>query len=78
MAEEALEEVAAECPMAVEKIDITTDSSLFERYQYEIPVIVVEGGGTISGRIGLAEVRRVLRLPPLPSGKGSQARGNQP
>lgn len=67
-AEDLLEEITAECPLDVEIIDITTDTDLFERYRYEIPVIAVEGGGTISGRITIEDLRRALHLglPRLP------------
>jgi hypothetical protein len=78
VAEEALEEVGTECPMAVEKFDITTDADLFNHYRYEIPVIVVEGGGTVSGRITPSDVRRVLRLPATSPNKGSRNSNNHP
>jgi hypothetical protein len=61
-AEELLEALAFECPLDLEKIDITTDIDVFDRYRYEIPVIAVEGGGTASGRITEADLRRVLHL----------------
>ena len=63
-AEELLEEIAGECPMDLEMIDITEDMDIFDRYRYEIPVIAVEGGGTASGRITEADLRRVLHLGP--------------
>jgi hypothetical protein len=61
-AEELLEALALECPLDLEKIDITTDVDIFDRYRYEIPVIAVEGGGTASGRITEADLRRALHL----------------
>lgn len=61
-AEELLESLAAECPLDLEVVDITTDMDIFDRYRYEIPVVAVEGGGTVSGRITEADLRRVLRL----------------
>ena len=64
LAEELLDEVSSECPMSVEQIDIMTDVDLFERYRYEIPVVAVEGGGTIGGKITIEDLRRVLRLRP--------------
>ncbi len=39
-----------------------TDVDLFERYRYEIPVVAVEGGGSVGGRITLEDLRRILRL----------------
>jgi glutaredoxin len=70
-AEELLEALAVECPLDLEKIDITTDIDIFDRYRYEIPVVAVEGGGTASGRITEADLRRILylgvrRSPPAP------------
>ena len=44
----------------ITSIDITADLSLFERYKYEIPVVVVEGGGTVAGRIDERLLRRAL------------------
>ena len=61
-AEELLEALAAECPLDLETIDITTDIDIFDRYRYEIPVVAVEGGGTASGRITEADLRRILHL----------------
>jgi hypothetical protein len=60
-----LEEVALECPLDLEIFDITTDMDLFERYRYEIPVVAVEGGGSVAGRISRDDLRKVLRLTPL-------------
>jgi glutaredoxin len=62
--EELLEEISLECPLDLEQIDITTDIDIFERYRYEIPVVAVEGGGTVSGRIAMEDLRRILRLGP--------------
>lgn len=61
-AEELLEALALECPLDLETIDITTDVDIFDRYRYEIPVVAVEGGGTASGRITEADLRRALHL----------------
>ena len=61
-AEELLELLAEECPLDLKIIDITTDIDIFDRYRYEIPVIAVEGGGSVSGRISEADLRRVLQL----------------
>ena len=67
-AEELLEVISRECPLAIEQIDIMTDVDLFERYRYEIPVVAVEGGGSIGGRISLEDLRRNLRLRPPATG----------
>lgn len=66
-AEELLDEISRECPLALEQIDIMTDVDLFERYRYEIPVVAVEGSGSVGGRISVEDLRRILRLgPPRP------------
>ncbi len=68
LAEGFLEELSRECPLAVEQIDIMTDVDLFERYRYEIPVVAVEGGGSVFGRVTMDDLRRILRLgPPRPA-----------
>ena len=65
--EELLEAVAIECPLDLTMIDITSDMDIFDRYRYEIPVVAVEGGGSVSGRISELDLRRVLQLgPPRP------------
>jgi hypothetical protein len=61
-AEALLEALAGECPMDLQVIDITADADTFDRYRYEIPVVAVEGGGSLSGRIAEADLRRILRL----------------
>jgi hypothetical protein len=69
--EDLLDEVARECPLDLEVLDITTDMDLFERYRYEIPVVAVEGGGSVAGRISKDDLRKVLRLgraKPIPLG----------
>ena len=60
-AEELLEDLRRDYDVHVTAIDITADLAVFERYKYEIPVIVVAGGGTISGRIDERLLRRALR-----------------
>ena len=63
-AEALLEVLAEECPLDLQVIDIMADADTFDRYRYEIPVVAVEGGGSVSGRIDEADLRRVLRLGP--------------
>lgn len=59
-AEELLEDAWPDYDLRVTTIDITTDLTLFERYRYDIPVIVVEGGAAVSGRIDAAGLRHAL------------------
>ena len=59
-AEELLEDLDAAYDVRLTKVDITEDLATFERYKYEIPVIVVEGGGTVGGRVSAEALRRAL------------------
>ncbi len=61
-AEDLLDDLRREAELRVTPIDITTDLAIYERYKYEIPVVVVTDGGTVSGRITLAGLRRALGL----------------
>ncbi len=63
-AEELLEDARPDYDLRVTAIDITTDLALFARYRYEIPVIVVEGGADVSGRIDAAGLRQALESAP--------------
>lgn len=59
-AEDLLDDLRAEIDLTIDKRDITADLALFERYRYEIPVIVVDGGGSIAGCIDVGHLRQVL------------------
>jgi len=59
-AEELLEDVQADYDLRITTVDITTDLALFARYRYEIPVIIVEGGALVSGRIDRDGLRHAL------------------
>ena len=59
-AEELLEDLRHDYDLRVTAIDITADLAVFERHKYEIPVVVVAGGGTVSGRIDERLLRRAL------------------
>lgn len=60
-AQALLDELAPDLDLAITSIDITTDASLFERYRYEIPVVVCEGVEVAKGRIAEAGLRDALR-----------------
>ncbi|HZS86133.1 MAG TPA: glutaredoxin family protein [Chloroflexota bacterium] len=60
-AEELLDALRDDYDLRVTWIDITGDLEIYERYKYEIPVVIVEDGGTASGRIDEAALRRALR-----------------
>lgn len=63
LAEEALEDLSSEYLLSIQAVDITSDPELFERYRYEIPVITLADGRSLAGRIGLSELRELLRDP---------------
>jgi glutaredoxin len=52
--------VAADCGVAVEEIDISSDPSLEARYGLEIPVLMVDGQKIAKYRVSAEEVRRAL------------------
>jgi thiol-disulfide isomerase/thioredoxin len=55
---------AAEAPIAVEEIDISTDADLEARYGLEIPVLLVDGRKAAKYRVTEAELARILRARP--------------
>jgi thiol-disulfide isomerase/thioredoxin len=52
---------AAEAPVAVEEIDISTNADLESRYGLEIPVLLVDGKKAAKYRVTEAELARILR-----------------
>jgi glutaredoxin len=60
-AEELLDSLRGEYDLHVTLIDITSDLEIYERYKYEIPVVLVENGGSASGRIDEAALRHALQ-----------------
>jgi glutaredoxin len=58
--EELLDVLRGDYDLRVTWIDITGDLEIYERYKYEIPVVIVEDGGTASGRIDESALRRAL------------------
>lgn len=61
-AEELLDDLRREYDLTVTAIDITSDLAIYERYKFEIPVVIVAGGGVASGRIDAAALRYALDL----------------
>lgn len=58
--EELLEDLSHTYDLHVTAVDITSDLAIFERYKYDIPVIDVAAGMTVSGRIDAQLLRRAL------------------
>jgi glutaredoxin len=59
-----LDEMQPELGFKIEEIDITHDAALFERYRYEIPVLLMNGEEIGRGRIDIAMVRERTREGP--------------
>ncbi len=55
-----LERLAQEYGLAIEVVDITQDTGLWERYWDAIPVVEIEGGPTLVSKITEYRLRRVL------------------
>lgn len=56
----AIDELNDDGAFEVEEVDITRDAALFERYRYEIPVLVE--GGTEIGRGRMSEADLAMAL----------------
>ena len=69
-AKEALFELADDFEIELEEVDITTDSALFEKYKYTIPVMVIDYSIVLEARI---DTRKIYRA--LAEGYGPQLKG---
>ncbi len=59
-AREALFELEDDFEIELEEVDITTDSALFEKYKYVIPVMVVDDSIVLEARIDARKIYRAL------------------
>ena len=66
---------AAEPPLAVEEIDISTDPELEARYGLEIPVLLVDGKKVAKYRIGEPDLRRVVSARASAAGEPGEVGG---
>lgn len=55
-----LEELAAHIEFDLTEVDIRDDPTVFERYRYRIPVVVVDGRETLEGRIEGSDLAAAL------------------
>ena len=55
-----LEDLAADHELMLDEVDIRRDPTLFERYRYRIPVIVVHGVERLEGQITAEDVRALV------------------
>ena len=60
IAEEMLDDLRDEYEFTLIQTDITTDQTLFDRYRYEIPVVALEDGRSVSGRLTIDQIRALL------------------
>ena len=56
-----LKQIGVELPLAVDEIDITSDSALEAEYRSEIPVLRVQGRKMVKHRISTDALRQRLR-----------------
>jgi hypothetical protein len=55
-----VQRVASTIPLALQEIDISTDSELEQLYGLEIPVLFVAGKKVAKYRVSEADLRRIL------------------
>ena len=56
-AKAALQEFAKECDLSLEVVDISKDPVLWEQYQFEIPILFMDGQELVRHHIGLKKLR---------------------
>lgn len=61
-ARDMLEDVAALTTYELTEIDIRSDPTIFEKYRYRIPVILINNETTIEGRIEFRELAKAFHL----------------
>ncbi|MGH2409592.1 MAG: glutaredoxin family protein [Chloroflexota bacterium] len=61
-AEELLEDLRGDYEFSLIQVDITSDQTLFDRYRYEIPVVALPDGRTVSGRVTAEQLHTLLAL----------------
>jgi thiol-disulfide isomerase/thioredoxin len=55
-----LNQLTKEYPLDIEEVNILDDPGLYERYKYEIPVLLFPDGSDLKGRIEGKELREKL------------------
>ena len=64
-----IERVAASAPLALEEVDIDSDTSLQARYGHDIPVLVIDDAEVARHRVDERRLRELLR-----NAEGTRAR----
>lgn len=60
-ARELLEDIAQDTPYLLTEIDIRSDMALFEMYRYRIPVIIMQPGMILEGKIDADELAQAFQ-----------------
>ncbi len=61
-AQDMLEDIAALTTYTLTEIDIRSDPVIFEKYRYRIPVIIVNNGTIVEGRIAFKDLAKAFHL----------------
>ena len=56
-----IDKVAADTPLTLEIVDITTDEALYEAHRHEIPVVAIDGDIQLRGKVSEFWLRKLLR-----------------
>jgi glutaredoxin len=61
-ARDMLEDIAALTKYVLTEIDIRSNTAIFEKYRYRIPVILINGETLIEGRIEFRDLAKAFHL----------------
>lgn len=61
-AQDMLEDIAALTTYTLTEIDIRSDPTIFEKYRYRIPVIIINNDTLVEGRIEFKDLAKAFHL----------------
>jgi glutaredoxin len=61
-AQDMLEDIAALTTYSLTEIDIRSDQTIFEKYRYRIPVIMINNDTIVEGRIEFKDLAKAFHL----------------
>jgi len=61
-ARDMLDDIAAQVAYELTEIDIRSNPELFEEYRYRIPVVIVNNGKVLEGRIEYRDLAQAFQL----------------
>jgi hypothetical protein len=61
-AQDMLEDIAALTTYTLSEIDIRSDPTIFEKYRYRIPVIIINNDTIVEGRIEFKDLAKAFHL----------------